>query len=143
MKQENNLQTLSDILEKNYNNTIFNPQLNKIFGKHLDAISNYIKPDREFWFYDGEKMCYRKLKITYVRSGVMFFTFTDEPKTEHAWFIGSFNTQSLYAAQIYPYEIANLLSKYYPDSLDDFPNICKQCKWDDCNSNITVDVIWK
>ena len=97
---------LINMLTGDYSDTVFTSCLYDMFGKHSDAIDAYIKPGREFWHYDGEKRRYRKLKITYVRSGVMFFVFEDDPdNVEHAWFIGSFNCDSLYAAQIYPYEI--------------------------------------
>lgn len=140
--KDKSLETILNILNEDYSNTVFTSQLHDMFGKHGDAIDSYIKPDREFWYYDGNKRCYRKLKITYVRSGVMFFVFEDEPDVEHAWFIGSFNCDSLFAAQIYPYEIGRLMSKYYEGADKDFPKICKQCKWDDCDGKITVEVIW-
>ena len=142
MEEEKYIQKLLDILNKNYSNTTFTSRLWDMFGKHEEALNIYIKPNREFWFYDGEKMCYRKLKVTYVRSGVMFFVFNDEPETEHAWFIGSFNCASLHAAQIYPYEISKILSKWYEDAENDFPKMCEQCKWDNCDGKITVEVIW-
>ena len=142
MENDNFSQIITDILDENYSNSVFTSQLYDMFGKHGDAIDSYIKQDREFWYYDGNKRCYRKLKITYVRSGVMFFIFEDEPDVEHAWFIGCFNCDSLFAAQIYPYEIGRLMSKYYEGADEDFPKMCKQCKWDDCDGRITVEVIW-
>lgn len=142
MDKEKLKQELIDMLNEDYSNTTFTSRLYDMFGKDGYAIDAYIKPDREFWYYDGEKMKYRKLKITYVRTGVMFFVFDDEPEVEHAWFIGSFNCDSLYAAQIYPYEIGRLLSRCQEYADVNFPKICKQCKWDDCDGRITVDVIW-
>ena len=142
MTNEELKQLCVDLLENNYSNTTFTSMLWEMFGKHSDAIDAYIKEGREFWYYDGQKMSYRKLKVTYVRTGVMFFVFEDEHETEHAWFIGSFNCDSLFAAQIYPYEIAKLLSKYYPNASEDFPKICRECKWYDCDGRITVEVIW-
>lgn len=99
-----------------------------MFGKHYEAIDAYIKEGKEFWHYDGEKKCYRKLKVTYVRTGVMFFVFEDEPEKEHAWFISSFNCNSLLAAQIYPYEIGELLSKWDENLKTEIPKMCKNCK---------------
>ena len=134
-------QLILDLLNGNYKNITYTSRLDDMFSKHYEAINAYIKPGREFWYYDGTR--YRKLKVTYVRSGVMFFTFIDEPDAELAWFIGSFNCASLYAAQIYPYEIGELLAPWYKDVAKDFPEICKQCKWDDCNGMIKVEVIWE
>ena len=139
MKTTNNKE---QIFNKDYSNTVFTSRLFEMFSKKSDAIIAYIKPDREFWYYDGDIGCYRKLKVTYVRSGVMFFKYVDEPSTEHAWFVSSFNCASLHAAQIYPYEIGRILSKYHEGADKKFPEICKQCKWDDCNGRIEVDVVW-
>ena len=134
---------LINMLTGDYSDTVFTSCLYDMFGKHSDAIDAYIKPGREFWHYDGEKRKHRKLKITYVRSGVMFFVFEDDPdNVEHAWFIGSFNCDSLYAAQIYPYEIGKLMSNYIPEAEVDIPNMSKSCKWETFDGEITVDVIW-
>ena len=135
-------QLITEMVYVDYSNTTFTSQLYEMFGKHTDIIEEYIKEDREFWFYDGEKREYRKLKITYVRSGVMFFVYEGETE-EHAWFISSFNCASLYAAQIYPYEIGKLLSRYYDGADKEFPEICKKCKWDDRDGRIKIDVIWE
>ena len=69
--------------------------------------------------------------------------FDDEPDVEHAWFMGSMNCLMMHVAEIYPYEIGNILSEWYPETANDFPDICKQCKWDDENGEITVEVIWE
>lgn len=130
-----------DMIDGDYSNTVFTSMLYEMFSKHTEAIAEYIKPNREFWHFDG-KLGYRKLKVTYVRSGVVFFTFDDEPDIEHAWFIGSFNVCSLYAAQIFPYEIGRILSRWFNYAGKEFPEICKQCKWNDRDGQITVDVIW-
>jgi hypothetical protein len=134
---------VSDILKEDYSNTTFTSQLHEMFGKCDGAIKAYVKPGREFWYYDGDKICYRKLKVTYVRTGVMFFVFEDEPEVEVAWFICSFASRTLYAAQIYPREIGRLLSEYcgHEDAVEDFPKICEWCKWDTCNGRITVEVM--
>lgn len=130
------------ILNEDYSNITYTSQLYEMLSKRDDAIKAYIKEGREFWYFDGEKRKYRKLKVTYVRSGVMFFVFEDEPDTEHAWFITSFNGCSLYAAQIYPYEIGRLLSQWIEGADEGFPKACKTCKWDDCGGKISVEVIW-
>ena len=125
-------------VNNHYSGTIFTTTLFDMFGKRPDDYVEYIKPDREFWHFDG---CgWRKLKVTYVRSGVMFFKFEDEPDVERAWFISSYNAQTLCVAQVYPYEIARILSKNHPDN--NFVEECKQCKWDDFDGKIKVEVIW-
>ena len=134
-----------ELIEGDYNNMTFTSRLYDMFAKNTESIKAYIKPGREFWHYDGDKG-YRKLKVTYVRSGVMFFVFEDKPEIERAWFLGSFSTISLYAAQIYPYEIGKLLSsqsKLFKDYDKRIPEICRQCNWEDCDGNINVEVIWE
>lgn len=136
-------QQILDLLNRNYSNITFDTRLYELFCKQDEAVKQYIKVGRKFWHYDGEKMTWRKLTVTYVRSNVMFFTFDDEPDVEHAWFMGSMNCLMMHVAEIYPYEIGNILSEWYPETANDFPDICKQCKWDDENGEITVEVIWE
>ena len=138
MKEKEINKWINEIINKDYTGTTFTTTLFDTFGKRIDDIAEYIKTGREFWHYDDCR--WRKLKVTYVRSGVMFLTFEDEPNVEKAWFISSFNAQTLCMAQIYPYEIAKILSKTYPDN--DFVEVCKQCKWEDYGGKIKVEVVW-
>ena len=131
------------MITEDYTNATYATCLYELFCKHDEAVKKYIKVGRKFWHYDGEKMRWRKLTVTYIRSGVMCFTFDDEPDSEQAWFLGCMNTLMMHAAEIYPYEIGDILSEWYPTVSEDFPSICKQCKWNDAEGNITVDVIWK
>lgn len=142
MKIDEITQRITEMVYGDYNNITFTSQLYEMFGKHTDIIEEYIKEGRVFWFYNVDISDFRKLKVTYVRSGVMFFVYEGETE-EHAWFISSFNCASLYAAQIYPYEIGKLLSRYYEGADKEFPEICKKCKWKDCDGRIKVDVIWE
>ena len=133
-------QQVLDWINHDYSNTTFVTCLYELFCKQDEAVKKYIKVGRKFWHYDGEKMKWCKLTVTYIRADVMFFTFEDEPDVEHAWFMGSMNALMLHAAEIYPCEISGLLSKWYPDN--NLAEIFKQCKWDDCDGKITVEVIW-
>lgn len=134
-------QQILDLINHDYSHTTFDTRLYELFCKQDANVKAYIKVGRKFWHYDTEKRYWRKLTVTYVRTGVMFFVFDDEPNVEHAWFTGSFNALMLHAAEIYPYEIEELLSSQYPDN--NFVEICKTCKWDDEDGLITVDVIWE
>ena len=134
-------QQILDFINKDYSHTVFDTCLYELFCKNDNAAKKYIKVDRKFWHYDGEKMRWKKLTVTYVRSGVMFFTFDDEPDVEQAWFMGSVNALMLHAAEIHPYEISEILSEMYPDN--NFVDVCKTCKWDNENGLITVKVIWE
>lgn len=131
---------LIDFFSYDYSHMTFDTRLYELFCKEDEYVKAYIKVGRKFWHYDYEKRCWRKLTVTYVRSGVMFFTFDNEPNIEHGWFIASMNCLCLHAAEIHPYEISKILSERYPDN--DFVEICKQCKWDNAEGDITVDVIW-
>lgn len=134
-------QRILDLINHDYSHTTFATRLYELFCKHDEVVEAYIKVGRKFWHYDAEKMYWRKLTVTYVRTNVMFFVFDDESSVEHAWFTGSFNALMLHAAEIYPYEIEELLSLRYPDN--NFVEICKTCKWDNKDGLITVDVIWE
>lgn len=133
-------QEILDLINHDYSHITFDTCLYKLFCKHDEAVEAYIKVGRKFWRYDEEKRCWRKLTVNYVRTGVMFITFDDEPEVECAWFIRSYNALTLHAAEIHPYEISKILSEWYPDN--DFAEICKTCKWDDDDGSITVNVIW-
>ena len=133
-------QQVLDWINHDYSNTTFVTCLYDLFCHQDEAVKKYIKVGRKFWHYDGEKMKWRKLTVTYIRANVMFFTFEDEPDVEHAWFMGSLNALTLYAAEIYPCEISELLREWYPHN--NITEIFKQCKWDDCDGKITVEIIW-
>ncbi len=134
-------QQVIDLINHDYSNITFDTRLYELFCKQDEAVKKYIKVGRKFWHYDGDKMGWRKLTVTYIRSGVMFFIFDDEPEIEHAWLLGSISALSLHAAEIHPYEISEILREQYPDN--DFAEICKYCNWDDCNGQITTEVIWE
>lgn len=131
------------ILTNDYSDTVFTSKLYEMFGKDVDDVKSYIKVGRKFWHFDPDKHRFRMITVTYIRSGVMFFTFDDDPdQNEEAWYLGSFNTMMLHAAQIFPYEIASILSKDDQRMKTRFLEMLKQCKWDDLDRRITVEVVW-
>ena len=134
-------QEILDFINHDYSHTTFDTRLYELFCKHDEAVEAYIKVGRKFWYFDLERKQWRKLTVIYVRTGVMFITFDDEPELERARFIRSYNVLMSHAAEIHPYEISKILSEWYPDN--NFAEICKTCKWDDDNGSITVDVIWE
>lgn len=142
MAEEQINQIVADFINRDYSNVTFATRLYDLFCKHDELVKAYIKVGRKFWYYDEEKQCFRRLTVTYVRTGVVFYEYEDEPEVEYADFTGSFRVLMWSVAEIYPNEIGNLLSEYYPESAKDFPNICKQCKWEDYGGAITVKIIW-
>ncbi len=141
--KEEVLKKVLKILIDDYSDTVFTSKLYEMFGKDVDDVKSYIKVGRKFWHFDPDKHRFRMITVTYIRSGVMFFTFDDDPdQNEEAWYLGSFNTMMLHAAQIFPYEIGKLLSKHFENMETRFLEICKQCKWDNLDGRITVEVVW-
>ena len=129
------------ILNEDYSNVTLTSQLWELFAHKKEGIEKYIKPGRHFYCWTPENG-YRLLVVTYVRSSVMFFKYKDdESRTEYAWFIGSFNCDSLYAADIHVYEIGRILSEFIEDADKDFPKMCKQCKWFDANGQMKIEII--
>ena len=140
MNKENEADVI--LLDSDYSEKVFSTCLYELFGKHDEGVAKYIKPGRKFWYFDGVKSEWRKLTVTYVRSDVMFYTFDDEPDVERAWFKNSIACLSLCVAEVHPYEIADILSEWYPEAKEEIPEICRRCKWYDHDGNITVDVVW-
>ena len=135
------LHEIVDYFLDDYNRKLtYDTRLYELFCKHDEAVAEYIKEGRKFWHFDNKRQEWRKITITYVRTGVMFFVCDDEPETELAWFINSINCLMLHAAEIYPEEIGEILSKWYPDAITEFPKICRNCKWDDNEGNIKIEV---
>ena len=129
---------IPDFFQTDYSNTTFDTRLYELFCKDEESVKKYIKIGRKFWYYDCKKMKWRKLTVTYTRANVMFFTFDDEPDVESACFMSSFNCLMMHAAEIYPDEISKILSERYPNN--DFAEIARACKWDDCDGQITVKI---
>ena len=53
MTTEEQLMLILDLLNGNYKNITYTSRLDDMFSKHYEAINAYIKPGREFWYYDG------------------------------------------------------------------------------------------
>ena len=131
----------AELLRKIYSDTVFETRLYELFCKKDELVHEYIKVGRKFWRYDDTLQVFRKLTVTYVRTGVVFYTFDDVPDKEESSYISSFNVLTWHAAEIHVYEISKLLSKYY-ETAEEFADICKTAKFDDCDGRITVDIIW-
>lgn len=141
MEIEKKIQESLGLIDRDYSNVTLTSQLWTLFAHKEEGMERYIKQGRHFYHWTPEKG-YRLIVVTYVRSGVMFFKYKDdESRIEYAWFIGSFNSGCLYAAEIYVYEIGRILSEYIENADKDFPEMCKQCKWFDANGQMKIKVI--
>lgn len=137
---EKDMLKIPDFFQTDYRNIKFDTRLYELFCKNDAFVEAYIKVGRKFWHYDDKNKKWRMLTVTYVRTGVMFFIFDDEPDVEFAFFIRSFHCLMMRAAEIYPNEISKIMAERYPDN--DFAEIARFCKWDDCDGKIDVKVIW-
>ena len=66
-------QQILGLINHDYSHTTFDTRLYELFCKEDEFVKAYIKVGRKFWYYDAEKMYWRKLTVTYIRTGVMFF----------------------------------------------------------------------
>lgn len=77
----------------------YSTKLCDLYGR--DNYESHIELGREYWLYDDTK--WRKIKITYIRSGVAFYVFTDSPETPEKYMpLGSFIAATLLFAEIDP-----------------------------------------
>ena len=60
-------QQIRDLINHDYSHTTFDTRLYELFCTQDEAVKKYIKVGRKFWHYDGDKMGWRKLTVTYLR----------------------------------------------------------------------------
>jgi hypothetical protein len=65
---------VKQFLDDYYSSATAATRLHDIFPHNLEGIWNYIKVGRQFWKYNDEKNVFELITITYVRSGVAFYT---------------------------------------------------------------------
>lgn len=77
---------------------------------HKYMPEDYLVVDGEFYYFDGERNCVRLIKITYIRSGVCFYTIEDENHVNEYWFpSGCFFAVTLEAKKY----VTNINPEYY------------------------------
>lgn len=83
----------------------------KLYDLYGDKYTSHIEVGKEYWDYfttdteiykkTGQK--YNKIKVTYIRSGCMFYTFCDAPELpEEYCSVNSFKAKNLIVAEIDP-----------------------------------------
>lgn len=88
-----------------YKKRCFSTQLSDLYGR--DGYQSHIEEGREYWwyFYEDSEISkgWHKIKITYVRSGCVFYVFTDLPDVPERFFpASSFFGATLIFADINP-----------------------------------------
>lgn len=91
----------------------YSTRLCDLYGR--DNYEPHIEEGREYWLFDD--VHWRKIKITYIRSGVAFYVFNDSPETPEKYMpLGSFIAATLLFAEIDPYkDIDEFDTDYYKD----------------------------
>lgn len=105
----------------------YRTELIELFSGDWFFVWKYIQVGRQFWKYDERAHIYRLITITYIRSGVAFYTVEDETD-EHYLIEGSVNLGCLYPRIIYIKDIADFITEYMPDKKDRMDDICHMFK---------------
>ncbi|MBO7693548.1 MAG: hypothetical protein J6T10_13030 [Methanobrevibacter sp.] len=62
----------------------FSTELSELYGR--DSYQSHIEIGREYWYYFSRELNisegWRKIKVTYIRSGCMFYIFSDYPEVK-------------------------------------------------------------
>lgn len=83
----------------------FSTQLSDLYGK--DNYQSHIEEGREYWYYfprtDELKEGWYKIKVTYIRSGCLFYIFSDYPEIKESFCpINCFMASAFIFAEIDP-----------------------------------------
>ena len=82
-------------------------RLHDVFANNIEGMKNYFQVGRQFWMYDEKKEEYVLITITYVRSGIVFYTEEDEIE-ERSFGSGSVFAELLYPRVLYLKDVYNL-----------------------------------
>jgi len=94
--------------KKKYKKVRFSTKLYDLYG---DEYTSHIEVGKEYWeyfetgteIYKKTGQNYNKIKVTYIRSGCMFYTFCDAPELpEEYCSVSSFKAMNLIVAEIDP-----------------------------------------
>lgn len=89
---------------------ILNGKKKRNINPHKYMPEEYLMVGGEFYYFDGEFDCVRLIKITYIRSGMCFYTIEDENHANEYWFpSGCFFAITLESKKY----ITNINSDYY------------------------------
>lgn len=82
-------------------------RLHDVFANNIEGMKKYFKVGRQFWMYDDLQMKYVLITITYIRSGIVFYTEEDEIE-ERSFGSGSVFAELLYPRVLYLKDVYNL-----------------------------------
>lgn len=89
---------------------ILNGKKKRDITPHKYTPKEYLMVGGEFYYFDGERNCVRLIKITYIRSGLCFYTIEDENHSNEYWFpVDCFFAITLEAKKY----ITNINTDYY------------------------------
>ena len=104
--------------------TCFSTQISDLWGR--DGYQSHIKVDDEYWYFFNEdsdifrasQQHWNKIKITYVRSGCLFYVFPDYPEIKEEFCpISCFMTSTFVMAELDPVkDLKDLISDIDSDT---------------------------
>lgn len=98
---------VEQFLDDYYSSATAATRLHDVFANNIEGMKKYFKVGRQFWMYDEKKEKYVLITITYVRSGIVFYTEEDEIE-ERSFGCGSVFAELLYPKILYLKDIYNL-----------------------------------
>lgn len=107
--------------------------LKGLFGNNIHKIRDYIKPGQIYWEFSELENKWTRIKITYIRSGVFFYVYVNEPDRELYFLDRSYTMLQLVPETIDTVSICNLCNY----DLDSF----RSSIFDDYNGAIEIKVI--
>lgn len=111
---ENNLSIINEkhneivgqFLDDYYSSATAATMLHDVFSHNIEGMKNYFQVGRQFWMYDDLQMKYVLITITYIRSGIVFYT-TEGDDEERSFASGSVFAELLYPRVLYLRDIYN------------------------------------
>lgn len=98
---------VGQFLDDYYSSATAATRLHDVFANNIEGMKKYFKVGRQFWMYNDNKLAYVLITITYIRSGIVFYT-TEGDSEERSFASGSVFAELLYPRVLYLRDIYNL-----------------------------------
>lgn len=98
---------VKEFMDNYYSNATAATRLHDVFANNVEGMKKYFQVGRQFWMYDDNKHAYVLITITYIRSGIVFYT-TEGDDEERSFASGSVFAELLYPRVLYLRDIYNL-----------------------------------